>query len=46
MLRREGFTPEVYEPIVGTIMEQAISLYQDYVPISADLSVSMGVGIT
>ncbi len=36
MLRREGFTPEVCEPMVGTIMEQAISLYQDYVPMSAD----------
>jgi len=44
MLRREGFTPEVYEPIVGTIMEQAISLYQDFVPISTDLPVSVGAG--
>lgn len=43
LLRREGFTPEVYEPMVSTIMEQAISLYQDYVPISADFSVPVGV---
>jgi len=44
VLIREGFTREVYEPMVGTIMEQAISLYQDYVPMSANLSFSMGVG--
>jgi len=44
LLQREGFTREVYEPLVGTIMEQAINLYQDYVPIQADISFSMGVG--
>lgn len=44
LLQREGFTREVYEPMVGTIMEQAISLYHDYVPMSADFSFSMGVG--
>jgi len=44
LLRREGFTREVYEPLVGTIMEQAINLYQDYMPISADLSFSIGGG--
>ncbi len=44
MLIREGFTREVYEPMVGIIMEQAISLYQDYVPMSAGSSFSMGVG--
>jgi type I restriction enzyme R subunit len=44
LLQREGFTREVYEPMVGTIMEQAISLYHDYVPMSADLPFSLGVG--
>ncbi|MBN1763491.1 MAG: type I restriction endonuclease subunit R [Methanomicrobia archaeon] len=43
LLKREGFTPEVYEPIVGIIMEQAISLYQDYVPLTAEVPVSAGV---
>jgi type I restriction enzyme R subunit len=43
MLIREGFTREVYEPMVVIIMEQAISLYQDYVPMSAGSSFSMGV---
>ncbi len=44
LLMREGFTREVYEHLVGTIMEQAISLYHDYTPMSADFSFSMGVG--
>lgn len=41
LLRREGFKPEVYEPLVSSIMEQATSLYQDYVPIPTDISFSM-----
>ncbi len=44
LLMREGFTREVYEHLVGTIMEQAISLYHDYTPMSADFSFSMGIG--
>ncbi len=44
LLKREGFTPEIYDPMVSTIMEQAINLYQDYVPVSAELSFPVGVG--
>ena len=40
LLRRRGFKPEEYKPIVSNIMEQAISLYQDYTPVAAESSFS------
>lgn len=40
LLRRRGFQPEQYKPIVSNIMEQAISLYQNYTPVAAESSFS------
>jgi type I restriction enzyme R subunit len=42
ILRQEGFTPQEYEPMVPTIMDQAVYLYADYVPMSPEFNVPMG----